>query len=1121
MSRIAVALGSLVVLFAILVALRLHGFSLPIWRERIDGTAAPEVLLGRPREVRIDDYAVILPLAFAQEAHDPPFPVVNTLVGQGQNMLLPFSLPVAHPLALFKPDTWGFFLGADFGMAWRWWSRALGLFAISGLLLLVVTGGDRALAGLGAFALVASPFLQFWTLRPAPVSIHAGVLVLAALALAFARRRRWILLAGAAAGYSAVGFGLTLYPPFQVPLAYLALLLLATLALSHRDALALRERPGWRLAALALAALITAVGAALLVSAAGDAIDRTMHTAYPGRRLSLGGGRSLATLLAANTGLPLLVDDYGRLLNACEAAGYWLLSPALALGALWSWLAGGRRPDAVALGLAAAVVALVLHASTTMPVWLARATLFGLVPGYRSVIALGFADVLLVARLLAYGSPLAGVPRTGAALLWGGGVAAAVFALQRTTPALPIGAGLGFAAGNSLLAWLALAPRRRWHAMAALAAASALVSLWFNPLVRGGSDALRDNSLARAVLEIDRAYAGGTSWVAYGGHVVPNLFRAIGVHSVNGVHPVPQLELWAPFDPSGEAQSIYNRYAHVVFDPDAGEEPTFDRRGSDTFTVHVRPGSEALHKLGVTHLLVDSPKARSLAERDGATWLKSVGPFSLLRAPWTPEPPAQASPRRLRRRRASVCGSTSGGVCVKSGHRAAAIAAAIALGLGVGCARRSTWNDVVVITRRHAARRPARPLRLRPRRHHEPRPLVRRRRTVPARLRHVVVDLAERGEPAHGPHAERPPSAAPLSAYRAGDADRQRPAPSRIPEGRLRFERGTDRRGLRHRRALRPLRRRGRRARAGAAGLRAPRRADDGRCARLAARARGPGATPLPLGPLHRPARALPGARALEASPAPSRDGAGGPRRILAYMRPIGVHDALDYVDRYDEEVGYTDEHVDRLLRGLEAQRGLDRTLVVFTADHGESLTERDLWFRHGWHVYEELIRVPLLLRGPGVQPGESQTPVSSLDVAPTILLHAGVPPPAGWSAADLRRPDAVPADRTLFAEASLADGRWLAALRGTRKVMLEAWADGRIGPSLFVDLATTPGEESSRKSEPGDPLAAEVVARAAHDERPLASTAGNRGDGKPAPGVAPQVTPEAAAHLRSLGYLE
>jgi hypothetical protein len=628
-------IAAIAVLFAMLVSLHLHGFSISAWQQWIDGAPPDEVLLGRPRQIRIDDYAVILPLAFAQERHDPPFPVVNTLIGQGQNMLIPFSLPVWHPVTLFRPDTWGFFLDADAGMAWRWWSRTLGLFAVAWLLLLVVTGGDRALSALGALFLVESPFFQFWAVRPAPVTIHAGLLVLAALGVAFARRPRWIVLGGMLLGYAAVGFVLAVYPPFQVPLAYLAVLLFGALAVAHRDALDLRAKAGWRAAALLLAAVIAVSGLALFLGAAGGAVERMRNTVYPGHRLSLGGGRSLADLLAANIGAPLLVSDYGPLQNACEAAGFWLLSPVLLAAVLWRWAASGQRPDGVVLALGAAWTALVLHATTQMPAWLARASLWSLVTGHRSVIALGLVEVLLVARLLCRAPPTHGSLRVGLSLAWGTAVAGFGVALARELPDIRLAGALGFALANALLAWIALAPRRPWLGMAAVALASCAVSAWFNPLMRNGSEMLRDNELARAVIEVDREHEGASVWVAFASMGLANLFRAVGVHSVDGVHPVPQLELWKALDPGGVEVESYNRFAHVVFRAAQSVQPAFVRTHYDVFQVLVNPASPALETLGVTHVVVASRRAREIAERGGAVWLRSVGRYHLLREPWT------------------------------------------------------------------------------------------------------------------------------------------------------------------------------------------------------------------------------------------------------------------------------------------------------------------------------------------------------------------------------------------------------------------------------------------------------------------------------------------------------
>jgi hypothetical protein len=82
----------------------------------------------------------------------------------------------------------------------------------------------------------------------------------------------------------------------------------------------------------------------------------------------------------------------------------------------------------------------------------------------------------------------------------------------------------------------------------------------------------------------------------------------------------------------------------VLFAEDGGAAPRFDGGGAyDAFRVHLSPGSDALRTLGATHILVDTPAARELAERGGAVWLRSVGRFHLLRAPWTPAPAASGT----------------------------------------------------------------------------------------------------------------------------------------------------------------------------------------------------------------------------------------------------------------------------------------------------------------------------------------------------------------------------------------------------------------------------------------------------------------------------------------------
>ena len=94
--------------------------------------------------------------------------------------------------------------------------------------------------------------------------------------------------------------------------------------------------------------------------------------------------------------------------------------------------------------------------------------------------------------------------------------------------------------------------------------------------------------------------------------------------------------------------------------------------------------------------------------------------------------------------------------------------------------------------------------------------------------------------------------------------------------------------------------------------------------------------------------------------------------------------------------VAQLDHAIGRVLDELDAQGLADDTLVVVTSDHGEFLGEHQMIFK-GPFGYDSLLRVPLLVRGPGVAAGAVvDDPVGTIDLAPTILEATGVEIP-GW----------------------------------------------------------------------------------------------------------------------------
>ena len=105
----------------------------------------------------------------------------------------------------------------------------------------------------------------------------------------------------------------------------------------------------------------------------------------------------------------------------------------------------------------------------------------------------------------------------------------------------------------------------------------------------------------------------------------------------------------------------------------------------------------------------------------------------------------------------------------------------------------------------------------------------------------------------------------------------------------------------------------------------------------------------------------------------------------------------------YDREIFYIDACLGDLLDKLESRGILDKTILVVAGDHGESLGEHGE-DAHGVFLYEGAIRVPFMMRAPGLIPANRriQGPVGLVDIAPTLMQAAGLPVPASMQGSSL-----------------------------------------------------------------------------------------------------------------------
>lgn len=175
-------------------------------------------------------------------------------------------------------------------------------------------------------------------------------------------------------------------------------------------------------------------------------------------------------------------------------------------------------------------------------------------------------------------------------------------------------------------------------------------------------------------------------------------------------------------------------------------------------------------------------------------------------------------------------------------------------------------------------------------------------------------------------------------------------------------------------------------------------------------------------------------------------------------------------VNAYNSEIAYTDAYIGKIIDKFKEQGLWDETVTVLVSDHGEAFNEHGFYF-HGQTLYNEVIRVPLIVRVPGWHHRMIKTPVSILDVGPTLLDLLGEDAPSdydGMSLVPLMLGQEV-ADRPIFSEL-LPYTSWK---EHHKAVMLGDWKMISVlsaGSEELYNLAEDPGEKKNLiKEKPED----------------------------------------------------
>lgn len=592
--------SALLFIFVIFTLLGISGSSMGAFDKIMTGKT-PGIIAGEPRIVRSDEWGWQTQETFVQRGAG--YPEFNKKIGLGENTSMILDVPFKSFFALFKPQNLFFFV-MPFANAFaaKWWFMSLVLGSGFYFLFDALFPNRRLLISLGALLLLFNPFTQWWyqsiTLLALGYALWASFFVVKIFTKDPDTKR--LGLYGLGLAYYTLCFIFLLYPPFQLPVAYVVLALLAGF-FYHRYSIArvsfVADRKRWL--AIMAALVLTLLVAGTFYATHRQIIHDINHTVYPAvRNIQSGqssgpGGASFNILSTFSSPILFKLQDTLKApnfyTNQSEAARIvainLVLLPMILFQILKKPLKSRKLADCLLLSTTILAGIFMVRMFTPLFNLPFKILLFNKVQNER--LALGLA-LLCAVQLVLVGifitNKLSAKKAAVAALL--------AFALFYDASNVMSHHYPGFVSNSGMLAaclligvcvFLLLRKKTFIYGLVLFLLFSIGSSIFINPLyARSEPLALKDitNHLASRYPDQQKA------WVVLGSVTFENVPLAVGKPSLSGIQYYPQFKLWQPLDPEHKEVNAYNRFAHVVFTTDqVADNKTFRSPQDDVLYV--------------------------------------------------------------------------------------------------------------------------------------------------------------------------------------------------------------------------------------------------------------------------------------------------------------------------------------------------------------------------------------------------------------------------------------------------------------------------------------------------------------------------------------------------------
>lgn len=593
------------ILLILLVFFEIHGSSILYWQNYLSNlTNIYEPLIGISRGIRSDEWAVNTPMLLSQYYNNSGlFPYFSeTIRGTLTDTFIIYGQPVRDVAIFFRPFHWGYLLLSPAkGLSFFWISRVIALFLVSFEFGMILTQKSKLLSLIYALLITWSPVVQWWFAINGLVEMLVfGQLALIMITLYmnnqnYYKRSLYALVVLICAG----GYILTFYPAWQVPLAYVFLVLFIGVVLENRKHFHWNKKDvGIGLGLI----LFLSIGMIYILAKSGGTISSVMNTVYPGGSAETGGNQFSRLFLYPGN----LFFAFSRELtyaNFCELAVYFDFFPMGIILTGWV-LFKQKKADIFLILMLLANTALILWCLFSWPEWLAKATLLSYSKPVRAFLAVGFLNILLLIKaLVLFEGGFSKWIKVGAALLMSVVITLLSRELYEGYLDLKMSILILFLLFGSF--YVILSGNKDWARKALLVISLAIVfvaGLFVNPVV-SGLDAVYQQNLIKKIQQINSADNG--LWIvdsgAEIGFPIINLPLMAGAPTINSTNVYPVLERWHLLDPDGSEEDIYNRYAHISMNlTNTNSETNFVLKSPDLFEVNLNIAD--LEKLEVSYV---------------------------------------------------------------------------------------------------------------------------------------------------------------------------------------------------------------------------------------------------------------------------------------------------------------------------------------------------------------------------------------------------------------------------------------------------------------------------------------------------------------------------------------